>query len=235
MRAYLPRHPQKADYVTLLKRFGHGVPDLDRARRSASNLLTLIAQDELQPYKWSEKSNGPILNEMKLFSLPWPRAALDRLQATNVRMRVALSYFVEPNPSETQRNRKLRYASHGLRFRMNLPGEDELDFRKRINKAALADGERVAGASDSVGWTIGSDHREVGSLHCDTWAGFASDLARRNLLAVYPVGGWWKERPHLDRWASQARFSLVVTIDAGENDIDIYTPVMTAIENLIKV
>lgn len=235
MRGYLPRTPKKGDYVTLLRRFGHGVPDLERARRSASNLLTLIAQDELQPYKWSEKSKGPILNEMKLFSLPWPRTALEALQAAEVRMRVALSYFVEPNPSETQRNRKLRYASHGLRFRLNLPGEDELAFRKRINKAALADGERVGGVSDSAGWTIGSDHREVGSLHCDTWTGFASDLARRNLLAVFPVGGWWKERPHLDRWASQARFSLVVTIDAGQNDVDIYTPVVTAIENLVKV
>jgi hypothetical protein len=229
MRSYLPPKPQKWDYVTLLKRFGHGVPDLERARRNASNLLTLIAQDELQPYKGSEKSNGPILNEMKLFSLPWPRAALEGLQATEVRMRVALSYFVEPNPSETQRNRKLRYASHGLRFRMNLPGEDEVTFRKRINKAALAGGERVGGASDSGGWTIGSDHHEVGSLPCDAWTGYASDLARRNLIAVYPVGGWWKERSHLDRWASQARFSLVVAIDTGQNDVDVYTPVMTAI------
>jgi hypothetical protein len=234
MRSYLPKKPKKGDYVTLLKRFGHGVPDLERARRSATNLLTLIAQDELQPYKWSEKSNSPVLNEMKLFSLPWPRASLEGLQAAEVWMRVTLSYFVEPNPSETQRNRKLRYASHGLRFRISLPGEDEVTFRKRINKAALAKGERVSG-SDSAGWTIGSDHREVGSLHCDTWTGYASDLARRNLIGVFPVGGWWKERPHLDRWASQARFSLVVTIDAGQNDVDIYTPVETAIQNLVNV
>ncbi len=80
MRSYLPQTPQKGDYVTLLSRFGHGVPDLERARRSASNLLTLIAQDELQPYKWSEKSKGPILNEMKLFTLPWPRAALEGIR-----------------------------------------------------------------------------------------------------------------------------------------------------------
>ena len=233
MRSYLPLRPNKADHVTLLKRFGHGVPNLERARRSASNVLTLIAQDGLQPYKWSEKSKGPILNEMKLFNLPWPRAALVALQTTEVRVRVALSYFVEPNPSETQRNRKLRYASHGLRFRLNLPDEDAVEFRKRINKAALADGEHIEGASDSAGWTIGSDHREVGSLHCDTWTGPASDLARRNIIAVFPVGGWWKERKHLDRWASPARFSLVVTIDAGETDIEIYTPVANAIENLV--
>ena len=235
MQAYLPQRRQKADYVTLLKRFGHGVPNLERARHSASNLLTLIVQDELQPYKWSEKSKGPILNEMKLFALPWPRIVLESLQTTEIQVRVALSYFVEPNPSETQRNRKLRYASHGLRFRLNLPNEDDASFRKRINKAALSEGEKVAGASDSAGWTIGSDHREVGSLYCDTWTGFASDLARRNMIAVYPVGGWWKERQHLDRWASQARFSLVVTIDAGQNDVDIYTPVVTEIQNLVTV
>ena len=233
MTQHLPDHPQKSDYIPLLQRYGHGVPDLGRARRSASNQLTLIVQDELQPYRWSEKSGGPVLNEMKLFALPWPREALEALGVETVRMRVALSYFIEPNPSETQRNRKLRYASHGLRFRVRLPDEEDDDLRKRINKAALADGEKLNAASDSAGWVVGSDHRDVGSIHCDTWIGPASDLARRSSLAIFPVGGWWKERKHLDRWASSARFSLVVSIDTGEIDVELYAPVQAAIENLI--
>ncbi len=235
MKGHLPTHAQKGDYATLLKRYGHGVPDLTRARHSASNTLTLIVQDDIQPYVWSKKSGGPILNEMKLFRLPWPTAALAALQTAQVRMRVALSYFVEPNPSETQRNRKLRYASHGLRFRVKMPDEDDTDFRKRINKAALAAGEKVKGISDSSEWMIGPDHRDVGSLHCDTWIGPASNLARRGSIAVFPVGGWWKERPHLDKWASRARFALLINIDVGEADTDIYTPVETEISTPIAV
>lgn len=234
MLSHLPEHPQKNDYVTLLRRYGHGVPNLGRARHSASNILTLIVQDDLQPYAWSEKSKGPVMNEMKFFRLPWPRAALQSLQANIIKMRVALSYFIEPNPSETQRNRKLRYASHGFRFRVKMPDESDVSFRKRINKAALAAGEKVRSPSDSKEWTIGPDHRDVGSLHCDTWTGPASDLARRDAIAVFPVGGWWKERPHLDRWASRARFTLIVTIDAGETEEDIYTPVETEIATLIR-
>lgn len=236
MRWHLHGSQLKADYALLMQRFGHGVPNLGRARHSASNVLTLIAQDELQPYTWSEKSSAPILNEMKLFALPWPQAALQALQAAEVRMRVTLSYFIEPNPSETMRNRKARYASHGLRFRVKEPDETNDYFRKRINKAALEDGEKVGGGStDGAQWTIGPDHREVGSIHSDTWTGPASDLALRGTIAVFPVGGWWKERKHLGRWNRKARFSLIVTIDAGEAETDIYTPVETVIANTIAV
>lgn len=83
MEAYLParEYRQKAHYGLLLRRYGHGVPNLDRARRSARNVLTLIAQDMIQPYGPPASGKGdPILNEMKLFELPWPRPALESLQ-----------------------------------------------------------------------------------------------------------------------------------------------------------
>lgn len=227
MRRHLPTAPNKSDYGLLLKRYGFGVPDLGFARRSAKNCLTLVVQDTLQPYRWSEKSRGSVLNEMKLFQLPWPVDQLQQLDA-DISMRVTLSYFVEPNPSETARGRKLRYASHGLRFKIIHPDEEVPAFRSRINKAAQAEtGDRRQAESDSGGWVLGSQQRDVGSIHSDIWRGPASDLARRSVIAVHPVGGWWKERPHLERWSNQARFSLVVTIDAGEADIDIYTSVAT--------
>lgn len=237
MRSHLPSRgkPRAIDYKTLLKRYGHGVPNAESATFSASNHLTLIVEDELQPYAWKdEKEKDTILNEMVLYPLPWPTEVLESLGTNEVHLRVALSYFVEPNPSEAQRGRKLRYGSHGLRFRVRLPDETDDDFRKRINKAALDAGEKVS-ASDSKGWVLGPTNREVGSIHCDTWIGPASDLARRSSIAVYPVAGWWKERPHLGNVERTARFSLVVTIDAGEADVDIYTSVEIAIANTISV
>lgn len=230
MQAYLPAEPKKADFGQLLRRYGYDVPDLDRARRSASNCLTLIVQDTLQPYKWSEENGYAVLNEMKLFELPWPKAALEALEG-DVTMRLTLSYFVEPNPSETARGRKLRYASHGLRFKLKLPDEEVDAFRARINKAAAVELGGVAPRdSDSRYWVLGSQERDVGSIHSDIWRGPASDLARCGVIAVHPVGGWWKERAHLERWANSARYSLVVTIDAGDAEVDVYTPVAATVE-----
>jgi hypothetical protein len=145
-------------------------------------------------------------------------------------MRVTLSYFIEPNPSEAARGYTKRYASHGLRFKLPHPDEDIDQFRVRINKAAEDELNDVEpGDSDSAYWRYGAKARDRGSIHSDIWEGPASDLARCNLIAVHPVGGWWKERHHLKRFDSIARFSLVVTIDAGENDVDIYTPVMNRV------
>lgn len=229
MQSHLPTEPKKGDYGKLLRRYGYGVPDLDRARRSASNCLTLIVQDSLQPYRWSEDKKYAVLNEMKLFELPWPQAALNGLDG-DVSMRLTLSYFIEPNPSEAARGRKLRYASHGLRFKLKLPDEKIDIFRARINKAAALElGNLPPIDSDSRYWMLGSQERDVGSIHSDIWHGPASDLARCGVIAVHPVGGWWKERDHLERWANSARYALVVTIDAGEEDIDIYTPVAATV------
>jgi hypothetical protein len=68
-----------------------------------------------------------------------------------------------------------------------------------------------------------------GSLHADIWHGSAVELARRGALAVYPVGGWWKERPggEDDR---EARYALIVSIDTPGVDTDIWTPVAVQVE-----
>src|SRR5690606_21472063 len=46
------------------------------------------------------------------------------------------------------------------------------------------------------------------SVHSDTWSGTAAELAECGVIAVFPVTGWWKERPHLNCWNRQARYSL---------------------------
>jgi hypothetical protein len=63
----------------------------------------------------------------------------------------------------------------------------------------------------------------------------ASDLARRNILAVHPVSGWWKKKTVSEPENKSARFALVVEIDAGEVEADLYTEVETAIENLTTI
>ena len=48
-------------------------------------------------------------------------------------------------------------------------------------------------------------------------------------MGVFPVGGWWKEKPYLDRYDAVARYALIVTIRARGSDVDIYTPVETQV------
>ena len=69
-----------------------GVPSLERALRSANDALTLVAQATLHPFQ------GGRMREMHLHRLPWPIEALGEIGGAEVRLRVTLSYFIEPNP-----------------------------------------------------------------------------------------------------------------------------------------
>jgi len=152
------------------------------------------------------------------------------LGAAPVRLRVALSTFIEPNPSEPARGSKFGYASHNLRFKLNRPNEGEAAFLARISKAAQKPIGPIVEEDDN--WIFGRNRRDVGSLHIDELECAASDLARRNLLAVHPVTGWWKTKLVADPQNLVARFALIVEIDAGETEADLYAEVQSKIELL---
>ncbi len=229
MKSHLPVKPQKADFVRLFRRYGYGVPNLERARRSASNALTLIVQDVITPYGLSQKTDGDIYNEMRLFTLPWPVEELRKLGTAQVTLRVALSSFVSPNPSEASRGSRYRYASHNLRFKLNRADENEQQFIARISKTAEPVG--VQSNEDDL-WDFGSGRRDVGSLHIDQLTCRASDLARRNLLAVHPVAGWWKAKSRLRDGLPSVRFALIIEIDAHEVEAELYAEVQLHVANM---
>jgi hypothetical protein len=236
MLSHLPDNPSKGDYDRLFCRYGYGVPNLRRAGRSAVDMVTLIIEDEITPHIHSDTMGAEsVHNEIKLHRLPWPENALRRLRNRPVTLRVALSTFVEPNPAEAARGRKLRYGSHGLRFKLKRADETAPQFRARINRAAASEDERAraTGAIDEDGWKFGTRRRDVGSLHIDELTCPASDLARRDLLAVHPVGGWWKTKLRPDQDLPRARYALVIEIDAEDEGADLYTEVEVAIAALV--
>ncbi len=231
MLTHLPQAHNKGDFTPLFQRYGYGVPNLERARRSASNALTLIVEDTITPYGLSEDRKRDVHNEMKLFTLPWPVEELRRLGTTNVTLRVTLSSFIEPNPSEAARGSRYRYASHNLRFKLNRADEKAPGFLARISKLA----EQPAGpaTNESDGWDYGSDRRDVGSLHIDQLTCKASDLARRNLIAVHPVNGWWKTKSMLNGELPSVRYALIVEIDAEHVEAELHAEVETAIAAMV--
>ena len=216
----------KSDYGRLLRICGYGVPNLAKALACASNSLTLISEAEIQPYTKKEGRSDCSTKDMHLHRLPWPREVLLERGEMPVSLRVTLSYFIEPGPGEVGWKDKYRYASFGLRFGLNSQGETEEDFTKRLNKAARDEGEGKPDTdSGSDRWLIGSNSRDTGSVHSDIWKGTAADIASCNLIGVYPVIGWWRERAWLGRWDRKARYSLIVSIHSPDENIDIYTPV----------
>lgn len=217
--------------------FGHGVPNLRKALWCASNALTLISQVSLRPFRMEK---GKIVyHHMHLYRLPWPKDVLQSLGSTPVTMRITLSYFIEPSPGRRGWKYSHRYASHGLRFDLIRPEEvNENVFVKRLNKQARSEEEKKPGGYKATGephsWVIGSQLRNHGSLHSDIWTGTGSQLAACNLVGIYPVTGWWRERPKFGRYSEDVRYSLVISIETPNLTTDIYSPVATQIEQLIK-
>ena len=84
-------------------------------------------------------------------------------------------------------------------------------------------------------WQFGSDRRDVGSLHIDQLTCKASDLARRNLIAVHPVTGWWKSKAGLQDGLPTVRYALIVEINAEHVQGELYAEVQAAVEAMAQV
>lgn len=216
--------------TNLLRSYGFGVPDLFKALNSLNNSLTLIAQRQIQPFA-REGSAAVKTNEMHMFDLPWPRTELLALGETDVKLTATLSYFIEPNPGSRFLSSKFSYQSHGLRFKIKRPLESEGDFRVRINRAVRNEEQEYESSSDSDSWLLGERVRNIGSIQKDIWIGTGAALASMNQIAVHPVNGWWRFRTKLLRYEQQVRYSLILTIETPNINVDLYTPV----QNLITV
>ena len=235
-RMFLPEKgkPSKAHTTQLVRHCGFGEPNIEKAMWSADSSLTMICQESLQPFM-RERGKEPKLRDMNLHRLPWPLAELEALGETQVEMRVTLSYFIEPNPSARGVTSRYRYESHGLRFDVKRPTENEDTFRSRINAAARDDEDQITSNDTDSSWIIGKKNRHKGSLHSDIWVGSAVELASRGVLAVYPSLGWWKTRPTLERYGQQVRYSLIISISAPDVDVDLYTPIEAQISIPIAI
>jgi hypothetical protein len=214
----------------LLRHCGYGVPSLERALYSASNSLTMIVQDKLQPYY--KAKDGVKTKEMHLHDLPWPTEMLLELGNVPVTLRVTLSYFIEPNPGERGGLDKYAYQSHALRFAVRRPLESAAAFRKRINAQAVAEEQGLPGVAvgSDTGWTIGEKLRARGSLLSDSWTGTAVELANRGQLAIFPAMGWWRNRTSHQRFDRSARYSLLISIEAPTVEQDLYVEISQQIE-----
>jgi hypothetical protein len=219
----------KTDRRLLLRTCGYGIPNLEMAIQCFNNSVNLVVQEELQPYR----KDGA----MNVHTIPWPSQVLQDLGNTRVTMRVTLSYFIEPGPGEIGWQNKYRYASCGLRFDVKNKNETDDDFKKRINLAMRGDdkkdkGEGTSGAGD---WFLGPNNRDVGSIHSDFKTLSAVELCNANMIGIYPVIGWWRERKNLECMGNKIRYSLIVSISTHEKEVDLYTPIVNQIKQTVSI
>lgn len=219
----------------LLRRYGWGVPTEEAVLSSSHNAVTMVTQDEFRPFSDDFSMRG-----LRLHSLPWPRDVLQALDGRDVRLRLTLSYFIEPSPTRRGWKGRYAYASHGLRFALQTKTETADEFLRRVNgEAREEESSGRATSDDSERWFLGAQARSIGSLHQDEWTGTGAELAGCNHVAVYPVGGWWKNNSRKDRADVSIRYSLLLSLTTAEQEVDLYTPIATQlglpIETVVKV
>lgn len=197
---------------------GYGVPDGDLASYSFRQRPTVVIEDSLRPRV--EHPDGSVEREVHFVRLPLPEQSLLDLSDHEVELSVTLSFFVEPNEA----NRR-NYAGAMLRWDVQRPAETEADFRQRVNRLDRAPGFEAA--SREFAWEIGVDRRSRGSVQSDRCRLPAALLAGDRQIAVFPALGWWDGREQ--RKEAAVPYSLVVTIDAGDADIDLYSEISAAI------
>ncbi|MGZ0148984.1 S8 family serine peptidase [Kribbella sp. WER1] len=203
---------QLTDRRDLLRSFGYGVPAPELATSSSSNRPVMIYEGSLQPSRRSDKA---IDRRADFIELPFPEDELHAIGELPVRLTVTLSYFVEPTDNLTRRS----YAGGRLRWDLQGPTEEPDAFRARINRLVRDQG--IARGAGSYPWTIGTDTRSRGTLQQDFADVSAADIAGQSrLLAVYPVVGWWDDSS--SSWANELPYSIVVSADLGETDVDLH-------------
>lgn len=218
---------KKSDLYELMRICGYGVPSLHKAKDTMNNRVNMIIEGSLQPYMLDGSTKA---KDMDLYELPWPKEQLLALENTPVKLKVTLSYFIEPSPGERGWNRKFTYQSHGLRFDLN-GSQSREEFEARINKNAR---DELSGGNSPIDWRIGTKNRRVGSIISDVWETTASELALSNIIGIFPVTGWWKTRRQLGKYNNIARYSLIVSLETVE-EVDLYTSIKTIIDNQVEI
>ncbi|HEU4619294.1 MAG TPA: S8 family peptidase, partial [Gammaproteobacteria bacterium] len=223
----------KRQCYALLRRFGYGVPSFERAVASADNHLALIAQQEITPFRSEDGRRR--FKDCHFYRIPWPREELEALGDREVRLKITLSYFVEPNPGASAAIDPQRYQSHGLRFDLRRRLETVPQFVQRVNAMEREEPEKGVGGVADDGWRFGPKSVSAGSLHCDEWTGPAVHLAARDVICVKPVIGWWRTRGNLEECNTRTRYALVATLSAPGVDIDLHTPISVLVQQQAEI
>ena len=147
----------------------------------------------------------------------------------DIRIDVTLSYVAQPK--RTRRSTK-RYLATWLEWKSSSLGQSVEDFRSKVLKDQEKPENQATGTT--LPWTLGAKvnhgingaRRNAGTVQKD-WAVVKSfKLPNHFCIAVIAHKGWNNDPD------AAARYSLAVTFEVVNKEIEIYDDLMTGIHNL---
>lgn len=208
-----PHQLDKSGCCTLLRRIGFGIPDLDRATHNNDYRITLITPSAL------EIGEG----EAHVFRIPIPEQLSSVGEDYTVLLEVTLSYAAAPR--RTRRYSK-GYLSSWVDWCCSRIGENSEIFSRRVLETGASiedDGnfKWMIGEAVDKG-VIGGFSRKKGTLQKDWCTISSNQLSDAFCIAVRGHKGWGS--------LFKAKYSLVVSLEAIDQNIPIYEPIRTIIE-----
>ena len=93
-------------------------------------------QREFQGIRWLK---GLGFLGLTLLMLLWIEILQQLPAELEVKLRITLSYYIEPNPGRRGYRQRYSYQSHGLRFEIIRPGQSMENFRNSVNGLDVSD------------------------------------------------------------------------------------------------
>lgn len=207
----------KEECVSTLRHIGYGVPDVERATHNDEYRITLVTPS---PMELGD-------DEAHIFQVPIPEELSNVGEDYNILVEVTLSYAA--NPRRTRRYVK-GYLSTWLDWCCSRIGENAETFARRIFETGSiidddGDFNWVLGEATNRGAAEGYS-RKNGTLQKDWCIIKSNQLSDAFCIAVRGHKGWGG--------LFKAKYSLVVSFEAINQDIPIYEPIRTEIESVIE-
>ncbi len=201
-----------------LRCFGYGIPSLERATRNSDHRITLYSKG---PKKIRAR-------EVQIFRIPIPIEIRTQANDQDILIEVCLSYSAKPR--RTRRSTR-SYLGVWLDWESSKLNESLSSFKRRVVKNSLeteADG-------DSIPWMLGKwankntirgARRNTSSLQKDWVIIKAYQLPEDFCIGVMGHPGW-DIRPD-----AFANYSVVVSFEAINRDLEIYNPIKVQVAGL---
>ncbi len=203
----------------LMRMFGFGIPNLERATKNNEYRSTIISQGDQRIHP----------KEAKIFQIPIPIQMRQPGDDFDVQIEVTLSYVAQPR--RTRRHRR-RYLSTWLEWKTSNLGEPIANFRRRALKDT--DQAKKDEKGTSIPWEIKDKRnngivgagRSSGTVQKD-WATIKSNqLPKDFCVAVIAHGGWSKDPE------TEAKFALTVSFESVNQELRIHEFLEVSIEEL---
>lgn len=207
----------KSNCISMLRHIGYGIPDLHRATSNDEYRVTLITPSLMELGD----------NEAHIFKVPIPEELSSIGEDYDILIEITLSYAA--NPRRTRRHVK-GYLSTWLDWCCSRIGETADTFSRRIFETGSSindDGnfDWVIGDATNRGIADGYS-RKNGTLQKDWCIIKSNQLSDAFCVAVRGHKGWGG--------LFKAKYSLAVSFEAINQDVQIYEPIRSEIEAIVE-